>query len=405
MKTVSAKTFTAYYVAALSIIAGLSIICHFILAGEVRISKSSAALINVSGRQRMLSQRIAGMAAQYRLGVPGSREDLVAATDAFADGHRRLMSANSVGAADTESQSLRAIYSGGADSLDAEALRYIATARQIAGLPANDPAQLPLLTGLLAQARAPLLRDLDQVVAVRQRAAEDRMQKLQRLQWAILVVVLATLVVEAFTIFKPLVHRIAQYTSELLHLATTDALTGLANRRSFMERAALDLENAARHQRPLSLLALDIDHFKRINDTYGHAAGDQVLAALAHSLTEQLRGIDAIGRLGGEEFAVLLPETSVEGATQIAERLRKAIGRLRIRSGDTVIAITASLGVAVAPEGATTMAETLAAADAALYRAKATGRNRVIVGDVLVPESAALADTMPFQAAISTSQS
>jgi len=405
MKEVSAKTFTAYYVAALSIIAGLSIVCHFILAGEVRISKSSAALINVSGRQRMLSQRIAGMAAQYRLGIPGSREDLVAAIDAFADGHRRLMSANSPGATDAESQRLRSIYSGGADSLDAEALRYIATARQIAALAPNDPAQLPLLTTLLAQARAPLLRDLDQVVSVRQRAAEDRMQKLQRLQWAILVIVLATLIVEAFTIFKPLVHRIAQYTAELLHLATTDALTGLANRRSFMDRAALDLENARRHRRPLCLLALDIDHFKRINDTYGHAAGDQVLVALANSLTQQLRGIDAIGRLGGEEFAVLLPETPVASATEIAERLRETIGCLQIKSGDKVIAITASLGVAQAPEGASTIADTLAAADAALYRAKAAGRNRVILADLPPPELAPHANPIPFNPAISTSRS
>jgi diguanylate cyclase (GGDEF)-like protein len=400
MKTISAKTFTMYYIAALSIIAGLSIVCHFILEGELHISESSAALINLSGRQRMLSQRIAGMATQYWLGIPGAREELAAATNAFEDGHNRLESASSNAGNDAENARLRSIYRRGRDGgegLDSDSRRFIATARQIAALPPAAPAQQPLLAALLAQARAPLLKDLDRVVSVRQEAAEERLLQLQRIQWAILAVVLATLVAEAFMIFQPLVERIATYTAELLRLATTDALTGLANRRSFLDSAAAELERSRRSGRPLTLLVLDVDHFKRVNDTHGHAAGDQVLTNLSQTLIEGLRTVDVVGRIGGEEFAVLLPESSLGRAAEIAERLREAASQLRIRRGETTLAITISVGVAMVPEGAASITEALNAADAALYRAKEGGRDRVVVDmgvKTSTPEAMSLSGNM-----------
>lgn len=164
----------------------------------------------------------------------------------------------------------------------------------------------------------------------------------------------------------------------LEQLATTDVLTGLANRRAFMARLEAELALAGQGGAPGMLVMLDLDHFKRVNDTYGHAAGDRVLVYLAQLLRGQaLRQGDLAGRLGGEEFAVLLPRTSPQEGAAVAERLREALERSLIDSGDgRTIAITLSAGLAPL-EGSSE--HSLAQADAALYRAKNSGRNRVVV--------------------------
>jgi diguanylate cyclase (GGDEF)-like protein len=157
--------------------------------------------------------------------------------------------------------------------------------------------------------------------------------------------------------------------------ASEDFLTGAANRRRFDERGTEEFERARRYQRPLSLVVLDIDHFKSINDTLGHAAGDQVLKQVAERCRESLRTTDLLARTGGEEFVLLLVETGLEAARSGAERTRAALEAERIL-GRTV---TASCGVAEATAADATIADTLRRADAALYAAKNGGRNRVCV--------------------------
>jgi diguanylate cyclase (GGDEF)-like protein len=161
-------------------------------------------------------------------------------------------------------------------------------------------------------------------------------------------------------------------------LATTDALTGFASRRCFMERGELELLRARRFNHPLSVLFLDVDHFKLINDAYGHLTGDRVLKALAEACQGALRDIDLVGRLGGDEFAVLLAETDLAGATEVADRLRRTVEMSVIEAhGSTVIEVTTSIGVAVNDPADNSFEPLLARADAALYSAKRTGRNRV----------------------------
>ena len=164
----------------------------------------------------------------------------------------------------------------------------------------------------------------------------------------------------------------------LQHLATTDALTGLANRRAFMAQLDTELARVAQGGAPGMLIMLDLDHFKRVNDTYGHAAGDKVLVHLAQMLRGQaLRQGDLAGRLGGEEFAVLLPHTHADEAAAIAERLRLALEQSRIDSGEgRIITITLSAGMAPLAGDAEHI---LAQADAALYQAKNSGRNRIVL--------------------------
>ena len=164
--------------------------------------------------------------------------------------------------------------------------------------------------------------------------------------------------------------------------AVTDALTGLANRRQFYEVLGREYERSQRFGTPLSLILLDIDDFKQINDTRGHLAGDAVLHGVAATLAELIREIDMAARYGGEEFAILLPQTAQDGAALLAERLRREIASRPIRFGpDEIEGITASFGVAAGPEDSMTQIDLIASADAALYQAKRDGKNHVTVAE------------------------
>src|SRR5438067_6882804 len=156
--------------------------------------------------------------------------------------------------------------------------------------------------------------------------------------------------------------------------AFTDHLTGLANRRRFERQLEREVTRTQRYTRPFCLLYLDIDNFKQVNDTYGHEAGDETIRRLALTLQAGTRGIDLAARIGGEEFAVILPETDFEGGLDVAERLRTSIKEMEI---PVVGRITASFGVAEFPLCATTGRELISIADAALYEAKRQGRDRV----------------------------
>lgn len=173
--------------------------------------------------------------------------------------------------------------------------------------------------------------------------------------------------------------EISRMHHQAVRAARTDMLTGLPNRRAFYDDAAKELERAGRYERPVSLILLDIDHFKAVNDTYGHSAGDEVLRRLADLLSRDKRGADVVGRLGGEEFALLLPETALEEAFQLAERIRQDVADLAVSHNGKAIGISASLGVTKQRPGETIEA-ILDRADKTLYTAKETGRNRVKAG-------------------------
>jgi diguanylate cyclase (GGDEF)-like protein len=369
-----------YYLFALIIITGLSI---FTLDRLLRTDEGSAASINLSG-QAMLSQRVASLAAQYRLGDREAAGELQTAVNALEQGHDSLIVEIRNGAADSAvRRELHALYFDGPDALDPALRGLIADARRIVALPPDDAALPGLLAKLLSEVASPILPRLDAVASAHQHESERALSYSQKLQWAMLAVALSTLVFAIFGVFRPVTTRMMTYTGQLLHLVRIDALTGVANRRSFLQSGAVELARARRYDRPLSLLILEADHFKAITDTYGHDVGNEVLKAMTGVLDQGLRSIDEVGRLRGEEFAVLLPETTLAEAVNLAERLREAIADLTVKSGAHTVRLTASMGLVPVPHSLADFETALDAADAARGRAKSSGCNRVVVEDLL----------------------
>jgi len=171
---------------------------------------------------------------------------------------------------------------------------------------------------------------------------------------------------------------VKERTREIERLSQTDGLTGLFNRRHLEENMAMEFKRATRYRHDLSLMVLDLDHFKQINDTHGHLAGDEVLRWTAARLRSALRETDFIGRYGGEEFVVVLPESDIKTAAELAEALRRLISAQPVKFEAKTILVTVSIGVSEFHPGTTDYQVMFREADRALYRAKAEGRNRVV---------------------------
>lgn len=169
----------------------------------------------------------------------------------------------------------------------------------------------------------------------------------------------------------------AAYHDEIYRLTTMDGLTQIYNRRYFDEQLDREISRSRRYERVLSLVMLDLDHFKEVNDTYGHLAGDSVLKQLASTVRTRIRREDVFARYGGEEFALLLPEINLAGARQLAEKVRKLVERQRFEFDKQVIPVTLSVGVSTLEPHHREPSELVRAADEHLFEAKSQGRNRV----------------------------
>jgi diguanylate cyclase (GGDEF)-like protein len=224
----------------------------------------------------------------------------------------------------------------------------------------------------------------------------------------ITVVVAVAPALAVFAVPTVLLARRFMMHAQLLATSRIDTKTGLLNAATWESETAAEISRATRTRSPLSVALIDIDHFKAVNDTYGHLAGDKVLRALSDAFREQLRDYDLAGRFGGEEFVVLLPQTDEADAFGIAERLRAHVAGMSVPADDaarpgTFISLTISVGVAALGAAGSEVTDLLAAADAALYYAKQTGRNKTHVAPALLTQVVPMARQV--SAVIDTSDS
>jgi two-component system cell cycle response regulator len=225
------------------------------------------------------------------------------------------------------------------------------------------PVEVIILTGALAQ-------DIDSAVRALRLGAHDYLTKPPASAEEVI------LTVQRAVEKKRLRDENKQLVEELESLSKTDALTGLSNRRRLDQALAQELARARRHGSPLSVVMLDIDHFKEINDAHGHQCGDDVLRSFARIITSELREGDMLFRYGGEEFMALLPHADLPGAMNAATRLVKAVAAAPIHAGSAAIRVTASAGVASLATSDVDGSSLVSRADGALYEAKRSGRNR-----------------------------
>jgi diguanylate cyclase (GGDEF)-like protein len=375
------------YIFALSLIAAFTIAFHFLTDSIVHHQQDTAAIVNISGRQRMLSQRIAKLslerAAHYQFPSEAASQQALADAIALMDSsHRALL----YGSPDLHlpvptSPQVRDVYFSAPWMLDLRVQDFLAHARAFAAKPysqltLNDPN----LLAIQQAAQAALLDALNAAVTANQQVSEQAIGTLRRVLTSLTLLMLVILMLEALLLYRPLFNRLARAHVELVIAGRTDPLTGCLNRRAFTQEAHNAVSHARELQQPLAVLMLDIDRFKNVNDRHGHPAGDRVINSVVGTLLSTIRNTDTLCRMGGEEFAVMLPNETLATSAETAERIRAAVEATPCPladDGSSTLNITISIGVANLEDTDTSLFDVLGRADQALYRAKANGRNRV----------------------------
>ncbi|SEC27726.1 diguanylate cyclase [Terriglobus roseus] len=375
---VAPKAATVTYLVALLVIASISLTSHVLTNRIIARQASTALLVNTAGRQRMLSQRITRIAEQS---ADGTAEHRAAATEIRTLAgrmelaqHQLIYGDTTAGLPPSNSGRLHELYFGPEVHLEQQVTDFVSDSRAFAD-ESSPTLSDEHLQAMVVAATAPLLNGLDAAVAEYQAASEHDIRRLKHMMNTLTGTMLIVLVLEALLIYRPLFKRLTQAISLLMAASTTDFLTGILNRRAFLASSERELANAGRTQMTCCLLMIDLDRFKTINDTYGHPAGDLVLQNFAAVARRSMRSGDILGRLGGEEFALLLPATDLAGGMQAAEKLRVAFAETRVTVGVQTIAATISTGMLCITRGS--LADNIAQADALLYKAKNSGRNRV----------------------------
>ncbi|MHC1790116.1 GGDEF domain-containing protein [Solidesulfovibrio sp.] len=385
------RSLTLRYIAALCLVATLAMTSYALFRHIMTTIDQAAAITAIAGSQRLLTQRVLAQCLLLSAADDDeSRRDIQArlkqAVTALAANHERLLAdLDAPGSLAASSPELRAIYFAKPYDLDRGMRLFIKNTQLFIDSDAARPALSdPTFLNVLAFAESELLRNLNAVVQSYQRLALFRLGVLRRLEEAAAVGLLAILAALGLFIFRPMVRRICadreslQGANEALaELAVTDQLTGAYNRLKFNEIMDTQMGRAARYHEPLSVVMFDIDHFKAVNDTYGHGAGDDMLREIARRVSGATRGVDWFFRYGGEEFVVAAPHTNLENAALLAEKLRLLVAGQPFPPNITG---TISLGVAELRRGES-VEELMARVDAALYAAKNAGRNRVAVAD------------------------
>lgn len=379
------RDYMPIYVGALAFIAVLVIAAHFVIdriAGE---QQTAAKMIEMAGTQRMLSQRAARLTLEYVTADDHSHRESVRdmINDAHAEmraTHLSLTQGNAVlGIPVAAVEAIDDIYFGEPHLLDQRVRLFMYDIREILGKTWNQDLEKSVYVKSVVQAsRQALLASLDDAMEEFMADSLVRVESLRNTLKLMHGAILAAIFGVGVFVFTPLFRRVVRQSETLADAAQTDSLTGGLNRRGFMTLGASEFSRAARYRTAMSVIVMDIDHFKNINDNLGHAAGDQVIRSLAEICVRTLRKSDAFGRLGGEEFGILLPETHLAEALQVAEKLREILANSPVIRDCSEIRFTVSIGVTERLATDESLETMLNRADVRMFAAKNAGRNRVV---------------------------
>ncbi|MBT0586626.1 diguanylate cyclase [Alteromonas oceanisediminis] len=374
------KYMTLTYAISLTVIAILSGIVHLVLDQVIEQQSQTGRIVNMSGQQRMLSQRASLFTLHYvNSGSVESKQIALEAIDRMLLNQRTLLQKVTGDEEPSLSRELNALYFEQPHNVQQNVVKFSETIRETLNKP---PVSVSGLEGfsdsyITDYSKSALLTGLDNVVKQYEKESLERVNDLRFAQNVVFWIIIFTIMVEAFFIFRPMVARMSDFATRLQRDANFDALTNVLNRRAFNILAKQNFQLSKRHNHIFSVMMCDIDYFKRVNDSYGHATGDEVIKSVASQLSSLTRSSDIVARFGGEEFVIILPNTPQEEALRVAEKIRQQVESHVIDSEEDQLMVTISIGVsAVAPDDSN-VEPVIARADDALYLAKNAGRNRV----------------------------
>ncbi len=374
------------YVLCLSVLAGMALAIFSLSDRMLAEQERVATIVTQTSRLSVLVQRAAADLDFY-VSQPGTatQDQALQTIKALGEQHQ-LIIISTANHHDYDAAATRAvdeIYFTASDPLQPKLAKFILQADMLARIPpAKAGMQIKQAQILKGQAHRQILASLDQAINTYENKLQGRMITLQIWQrWALLVI-LVVILLETLFVFIPLTRKMNTYTEALRQMALSDSLTSIGNRRYFEARGIEEIQRARRHLQPLSLCLMDLDHFKLVNDTYGHSVGDQVLRDIIHVINDALRAEDILARTGGEEFAILLPHADLRAAAVVAERVRQAVRNATFvtERGEHVL-LTVSIGVASVDFDSDMIDQAMEEADAAMYEAKFRGRNQSVVND------------------------
>lgn len=404
-REISGRTVTWAYLLALGMIAVMTVISHIMTAHITTRQIEGVEIAYKINRQRALVQDVVIHAGSYfEYGDKLDLDFLNQSMRELREGHNFLI--RMVNQQDVwghrDSPALYAIFFQPPFAADASFNKFMDATAFFVSLSVKEPAvaRRAVLNEISSQLSAAVTRGLDVALENYQSEAMARIDVYARMQLYSVVLVLFVLALEGLLIFRPLVRRLEGYHQMLRRYALEDHLTGLNNRRAFMKRASGELQRAGRSGETVVVVLSDLDRFKSINDTYGHKVGDTVLRHFAEHMQKILRTEDVIGRIGGEEFAILLPRTSAEMGYQTIDRLREVIACTACPYVDEagqaqLLSYTASFGLVVTDGKGVNIDDLLALADTGLYQAKDRGRNCVVPVDSGQPAADSPAAPVP----------
>ena len=383
--SINRNKYQSIYFSSLTAIALLVAASHYVIDSIVSEESLMVDINEIGGRQRMLSERIVHLLLDYAVEKDAAvRSDVVRlieqANNAFDRTHKLLIRGQiSPTDAVLFEDNIDDLFFGEPRYLDEKARLFVYNTREVLARDwSSDLISSFYLKELRQAAKASLHGGLEELATLYTQNSKARILRLRIIVAVFLVTAIFLVIGIGLFVFEPLFRRINTQQEELRQLAFRDSLTNLLNRRGFFQQAEEQFQQCRINGLPSSVLFIDIDFLKTINDSFGHAMGDNVIVEIARVCQNNLGDDDIAGRIGGDEFAILLPKRSLLSAKEVAEQLRQAMSNNKIPGIIGDMQVSLSIGVASATERDKNAFETISRADKNLYKAKKTGRNLII---------------------------